>query len=239
MRELYAQSLSTGPVTDGAVTTESVASEGFIKVALPPEERAGLLTHPLLLSQLAYFRTTSPIHRGVFVTRKILGLTLKPPPVAVEPIAEDEAAELTTRERVELQTRPDNCMSCHRVINPFGFALERYDAIGRVRGEDRGKPVDAKVRIELPDQQSIELTGARALAEHLVAQRETARHFVQSVLHHAVRQPALGYTPTFLDELTDSFISHDYNMRELVIEIAIRTAELSQPAEPSAKSTGE
>lgn len=239
MRELYAQSLAKDEQSGNSPASELEQSEEFIKVSLPKEERAGLLTHPLLLSQLAYFRTTSPIHRGVFVTRKILGLTLKPPPVAVEPISEEEATELTTRERVEMQTRPDNCMSCHRVINPFGFALERYDAIGRVRGEDRGKPVDTKVRIELPEQQAIELTGARALAEHLVARRETARHFVQSVLHHAVRQPALGYTPTFLDELTDFFINHDYNMRELVVEIAVRTAELSQQAEPSAKTTGE
>jgi mono/diheme cytochrome c family protein len=239
MRDLYAKSLTDTEQSGDPPASEIPHAKDFIKVSLPQEERAGLLTHPLLLSQLAYFRTTSPIHRGVFVTRKILGLTLKPPPVAVEPISEEEANELTTRERVELQTRPDNCMSCHRVINPFGFALERYDAIGRVRGEDRGKPVDAKVRIELSEQQSIELTGARALAEHLVAQRGTARHFVQSVLHHAVRQPAMGYTPTFLDELTDFFINHDYNMRELVIEIAVRTAELSQQAEPSAKTTGE
>jgi hypothetical protein len=239
MRELYAKGLTDANQSGDSPASELQQSKGFVKVSLPTEERAGLLTHPLLLSQLAYFRTTSPIHRGVFVTRKILGLTLKPPPVAVEPIAEDEATELTTRERVELQTRPDNCMSCHRVINPFGFALERYDAIGRVRGEDRGKPVDTKVRIELPEQQSVELTGARALAEHLVSQRETARHFVQSVLHHAVRQPALGYSPTLLDELTDFFISHDFNMRELVVEIAVRTAELSSQAEPSAKTTGE
>ena len=239
MRELYAQSLTSSEGGEDAAAIPAPESEEFVKVSLPAEERAGLLTHPLLLSQLAYFRTTSPIHRGVFVTRKILGRTLKPPPVAVEPIAEDEAVELTTRERVELQTRPDNCMSCHRVINPFGFALERYDAIGRVRGEDRGKPVDAKVRIEVSEQQSIELTGARALAEHLVAQRETARHFVQSVLHHAVQQPALGYSPTLLDELTDFFISHNYNMRELVVEIAVRTAELSQQVEPSVQATGE
>lgn len=239
MRELYVQSTPSAVESGKEGDVELAVSEDFAKVVLPSQERAGLLTHPLLLSQLAYFRTTSPIHRGVFVTRKILGLTLKPPPVAVEPIAEDEAVELTTRERVELQTRPDNCMTCHRVINPFGFALEQYDAIGRVRSEDRGKPIDASVRIELPEQSPIELAGARALAEHLVARRETARHFVQAVLHHAVRQPALGYSPNFLDELTDFFISRNYSMRDLVVEIAIRTAELSQQAEQPAKAAGE
>lgn len=63
-----------------------------------------MLTHPYLLSLRAYTDDTSPIHRGVFLTRNLLGNVLKPPPEAVTPLAADLHPGLTTRERVSLQT---------------------------------------------------------------------------------------------------------------------------------------
>ncbi len=56
----------------------------FKKVVLPGSQRAGVLTHPYLLTSFSYFKDTSPIHRGVFLTRSIVGRALKPPPEAVE-----------------------------------------------------------------------------------------------------------------------------------------------------------
>jgi hypothetical protein len=230
MRAIYAIGLP-------APTTEGDAE--FQKIELTAGERAGLLTHPLVLSHLAYFRSTSPIHRGVFVTRKILGLALKPPPVAVEPLAEDVAADLSTRERVELQTKPDNCMGCHQVINPFGFALEKYDAIGRVRELERGRKVDAQVKVALPGRGEVSLNGACELAEYLVNQRETHRHFVRAVFQHAVQQSPEGYSPELLDELTDEFVSGQYNMRRLVVAIALRTANARRSELGEAREGGE
>lgn len=230
MRAIYASGLA-------APTPEGDAE--FQKIELTAGERAGLLTHPLVLSHLAYFRSTSPIHRGVFVTRKILGLALKPPPVAVEPLAEDVAADLSTRERVELQTKPDNCMGCHQVINPFGFALEKYDAIGRVRELERGRKVDAQVKVALPGRGEVSLNGARELAEYLVNQRETHRHFVRAVFQHAVQQSPEGYSPELLDELTDEFVSGQYNMRRLVVAIALRTANARRSELGEAREGGE
>lgn len=220
------------PPVDASGEPDPVGLAEFEKVELKPEERAGLLTHPLLLSQLAYFRSTSPIHRGVFVTRNILGLALKPPPVAVEPMAEESAAGLTTRQRVELQTRPDNCMGCHQVINPFGFALERYDAIGRIREQENGRALDTLVSLSLPGKAEVKLNGARELAEYLANQRETHRHFVRAVFQHAVQQQPEGYSPDLLDELTDEFVAGQFNMRKLVVAIALRTANYPAEQEP-------
>ncbi len=200
---------------------------GFQKVTWASGDRAGLLTHPLLLSQLAYFRTTSPIHRGVFVTRNLLGVPLKPPPVAVDPITEDAAGDLTTRERVELQTKPDNCMGCHRVINPFGFALEGFDSIGRQRQTERGKQVDTTAVVELPGRSPVTIGGARQLAEFLIEQPETHRHFVRAVFQHAVHQPPEGYAPDLLDQLTAEFVEGGFQMRDLVVAIAVRTAAIA------------
>ena len=81
---------------------------------------------------LSYADSTSPIHRGVFLARSILGNVLKPPVNAIAPLSAHIHPDLTTRERVALQTKASACQTCHAMINPLGFALEEYDAIGRL-----------------------------------------------------------------------------------------------------------
>src|SRR5262249_39067563 len=115
----------------------------FRKVDRAPGDRSGILTHPYLMSSFAYTASSSPIHRGVFLSRSVLGRPLRPPPEAVAPLAAALHPDLTTRQRVELQTRPESCQSCHAMINQLGFALEHYDAIGRYREKEKGRPVDA------------------------------------------------------------------------------------------------
>ena len=113
---------------------------GFVKVSLPKDQRAGIFTHPYLLSANAYHDNTSPIHRGVFLSRKVLGRLLKPPPEAVAFKNEEFDPSLTMREKVAQLTKKTSCMQCHRVINPIGFSLESFDAVGRFRTEDNKKP---------------------------------------------------------------------------------------------------
>src|SRR5207302_97648 len=81
----------------------------FRKVPLDPKVRAGVLTHPYLLATFAYTAASSPIHRGVFLARNVLGQTLRPPPEAFAPLAPELQPQLTTRERVSLQTKPQAC----------------------------------------------------------------------------------------------------------------------------------
>ena len=107
--------------------------EEFAKVEFDDGTRSGVLTHPYLMASLSDNRQSSPIHRGVLLARGVLGVSLRPPPVAVAPIAADLHPDLSTRERVTLQTKPKECMTCHGIINPLGFTLERFDAIGRIR----------------------------------------------------------------------------------------------------------
>jgi hypothetical protein len=221
-------------------TGDPATPADFVQVPFDPQQRAGLLTHPLLLSQLAYYRTTSPIHRGVFVSRQLLGVKLNPPPVAVEPLGEDYDPAMTTRQRVEFQTRPDNCMTCHRVINPLGFALESLDAVGRIRETERERPVDTRVIVETGDGTSVEVDGPRELAELLAGSRSTQRHFVESLFHHLVKQPVAAYGDGRLEQLTDSFVASGCRIRPLIVEIALAAATYepsseiaSQPRKPN------
>ncbi len=79
----------------------------FSKVTVGPERTAGILTHPYLMSGFAYHKASSPIHRGVFLVRGLLGRSLKPPPIAVAPLDEGFDPNMTTRERVAEQTKPE------------------------------------------------------------------------------------------------------------------------------------
>jgi mono/diheme cytochrome c family protein len=210
------------------------ADAPFQKVTLPGGERAGVLTHPFLLTHLAYTANSSPIHRGVFLARNVLGVTLRPPPDAFAPLAPDLHPTLSTRERVALQTSPKACISCHGVINPLGFTLEHYDAIGRYRDRENGKPVDASGLFVTRSGEVKKFGGVRELAHFLVGSEEAHEAFVARLFHHLVRQPVEAYGPDRLDELRRFFVANDYNMRRLVIEsvalAALPDREQQRPA---------
>ena len=124
-----------------------------------------MLTHPYLMATFAYTGTSSPIHRGVFLTRSVLGVTLRPPPEAFTPLRGDLHPKLTTRERVALQTKPASCQTCHGIINPLGFTLEHFDAVGRFRDKDNGKPIDATGTYQTRSGQTVKFTGVPRAGE--------------------------------------------------------------------------
>jgi hypothetical protein len=205
----------------------------FQKVSFEPERRAGVLTHPYLLTGLAYFGSSSPIHRGVFVTRSLLGRTLMPPPEAITPLAPDLHPDLTTRERVLLQTGQANCKSCHGVVNPLGFTFEHFDAVGRFRDQEKGKPIDATGGFVTQKGEQLSFDGARTLAAALATDREVHESFVEQLFRHVTKQPVQAFGPNRLSELSDAFEQNGYNIRRLLAEIVTAAAS---PAEPSKKA---
>ena len=121
----------------------------FRKVLLPNhEQRGGLLAHGSLLATTSYPDRTSPVLRGKFLLNNILGLPTPPPPPGVDTnLAEikPDAPPPTIRERLAQHRTSPSCASCHSVIDPLGFALEQFDAIGAWRTTDEsGKAVDAR-----------------------------------------------------------------------------------------------
>lgn len=195
----------------------------FVKTKLDAGERAGVLTHPYMLATFAYTGSTSPIHRGVFLARGVLGVGLRPPADAFTPLPEELHPSLTTRERVMLQTKPENCQSCHAVINPLGFTLERFDAVGRYRTQDNGKPIDASGAYETKRGDVVKISGARELGQFLANSEEVHTAFVQQMFHHLVQQPVRAYGPTTLNELRQTFSKSGCKIRKLAVEIATDT----------------
>lgn len=208
--------------------------DGFVRVACDPQQQAGVLTHPFLMTGFAYVRVSSPIHRGVFLLRGVLGRALRPPPVAVAPEDETLSPSLTTRERVTIQTRSEACQACHSMINPLGFSLEHYDAVGRFRTTERGQPIDASGSYRPVEGDMAEFVGARQLAQYLAHSDEVARSFAQQLFHHLAKQPVLAYSSTDLDELTNRFVDSGYHIQKLMVSIMAATA--LQPGGAEARS---
>ncbi len=118
------------------------------RVATAGTTRGGLLTLGGVLMSSSYATRTSPVRRGQFVFSRLLCGEVPPPPPGVEGLAGDTTG-LTLRERMELHRAAPECRGCHAVMDPLGFGLENYDAIGRYRELDAGAPVDASGN--LPD----------------------------------------------------------------------------------------
>ncbi|MEM1443825.1 MAG: DUF1588 domain-containing protein, partial [Verrucomicrobiota bacterium] len=202
---------------------------GFQKVSLPEKGRNGVITHPFLLTSLAYHDNTSPIHRGVFLTRNIVGLSLKPPPEAIEFKDNHFPPNLTMREKVTEMTSAKACMSCHAMINPLGFSLEHYDAIGRWRAKERNKPINDDGVLETDGGERIEIKGPRDVAEYAANSPAAHEAFVRQLFHHTVKQPLLAYGPNTGARLEDTFRNHGHSIRYLLIQMAITS---TQPAIP-------
>ncbi|HZP80806.1 MAG TPA: DUF1592 domain-containing protein [Chthonomonadaceae bacterium] len=200
------------------------ADAPFQAVTRPAAERCGVLTQPYLLSCFAYLDTSSPIHRGVLIARNLLGRTLQPPPAAFAPLSPDLHPNLTTRQRVALQTKPSPCNTCHGLINPLGYTLERYDAIGRLRDKENGQPIDATGSYRSRSGKLVTFSGAQDLARYLANSEEAHAAFVEKLFQHLVKQPIRAYGPRTLPDLERSFAENEYNIRRLMVEIAADTA---------------
>lgn len=227
----YGESWSVPPTADNAIeaeTSESAQSSqpsgALHRSTTPDPTRAGLLTHPYMMTRLAYHDSTSPIHRGVFLIRHVLGRTMRPPQEAFTPLSPDLHPDLTTRQRVELQTSPENCQACHTKINGLGFALENFDAVGRYRTKERNRPVDASGRYTNRAEKTIQFTGARSLAEFVAESEDAKRAFVSRAFLHFAKQPPAAYGADTLDELMKKFEQADMNVPALIVEIAVVVA---------------
>ena len=191
----------------------------FQKVAQPAGSRAGILSHPYLMATFAYTASTSPIHRGVFLSRNVLGVPLRPPPEAFTPLPAELHPELSTRERVALQTKPQQCQTCHEVINPLGFTLENFDAVGRYRDQEKGRPIDATGAFETRTGEVVKFAGVRELANFLASSQDAQDAFIERLFHCLIKQPERAFGPRTPAELRSFFVKNHYNIRKLMVEI--------------------
>jgi hypothetical protein len=124
----------------------NVYSSRFRKVTLPDDgRRAGFLSHGSLLTVTSYPNRTSPVLRGKWVLNSLLGAPPPPPPPDVPSLPDrgEGGKPASVRQRLEQHRKDPLCARCHNQMDPLGFALENFDAIGRWRSTDAGAPIDA------------------------------------------------------------------------------------------------
>lgn len=121
----------------------------FRKVPLTDQNRRGLLGQASILTVTSFANRTSPVVRGKWVLDTLLGAPPPPQPANVPPLQEvsEETRLRTVRERLEEHRKNPACASCHTMMDPIGFALENYDAVGAWRNRDTGSPIDISGRL--------------------------------------------------------------------------------------------
>ncbi|HEX3132008.1 MAG TPA: DUF1592 domain-containing protein, partial [Planctomycetota bacterium] len=148
--------------------------------------RGGILGLGATMARQSGASRTSPILRGNWVSEVLLGEKLPRPPKGVPQLPEDEAAEkLTVRQITERHTADPKCSSCHARIDPFGYTLESFDAIGRWREQDlAGRPLDTVAKVA----NGIELRGVDGLRDYLLNTRRDAfvKQFCRKLLGFAL-----------------------------------------------------
>ena len=159
------------------------------KVALKPEHhRGGLLGMAAPLALTSHTSRTSPTQRGKYVLEVVFGTPPPPPPPNVPPLPDKPAKggkkePRTLREQLAAHAAQPSCAACHKKIDPLGFALDNYDAIGAWRDKDRGKPLD--VAGTLPDGTKVD--GVAGLKKAVLARKaEFARNLAGKMLEYAL-----------------------------------------------------
>lgn len=182
--------------------------------------RGGILTMAATLSQQSGASRTSPILRGNWVSEVLLGEKLPRPPKDVPQLPEDEAdtANLTVRQLVEKHSADARCAVCHQRVDPIGFSLEGYDAIGRFRTRDlANRPIDTKAKLK----DGTELDGVAGLRRMLTTTRRDAfvRQFCRKLLGYALGRATQIADEPLLDRMVKRLESNNHRFGELVAEI--------------------
>jgi hypothetical protein len=193
----------------------------FRRVSLPdPAQRGGLLAHGSILATTSYPTRTSPVLRGKWLLDNIFGAPPPPPPPGVDttlPEPKGGALPPTIRERLALHRGSPVCASCHSSIDPVGFALENFDAIGGWRTIDEsGKPVDASG--SLVNGRKIEgLSGLRAA---LLEQPERFPSTVtEKLLAYALGRRLDYYDKPVVRRIVRDAAANDYRWSSLIVGI--------------------
>ena len=210
---------------------EGVSGEAFRRVALKPEHhRGGVLGMAGLLTYLADGTRTLPMRRGTWVLDNLFGDPPGNPPPNAGEIQPNTAGEnLSVRERIEKHRNDETCASCHAKLDPYGLALENYDAIGmwreRANGEgftgNKAPPIDPSGT--LPNGKSFQtLEQYKALL--LEQKDELARCLATKMLTYALSRP-VGYTDhETVDGLVAELKKRDYRIQTLVKGIVLSPA---------------
>jgi hypothetical protein len=174
--------------------------------------RGGVISQASVLSKQSGASRTSPILRGNWIMEVLLGEKLPRPPKDVPELPVDEAAEtLSVRELTERHTSDLRCSGCHARIDPFGYTLERFDAIGRLRDRDLGnRPINDRAKVK----DGVELNGFEGLRDYLLTKGRDSflRQFSRKLLGYSLGRAVQLSDEPFLQAMRERLQTEDYRV---------------------------
>lgn len=193
-----------------------VTGDEFRAVSLEGTGRGGLLTQASILTVTSNPTRTSPVKRGKWILENILNT---PPPPAPPDVPELEKGKLvgTLRERMEQHRSNPACAACHNMMDPLGFALENYDAVGQYRERDSGVPIDASG--QMPD--GTQFNGVEDLRRVLATDRreQFVRCVVEKMMIYAIGRGIEYYDKCAIDKIMLDTKKHDYKFAYVIAGI--------------------
>ena len=196
----------------------NVYGSRFRRVALTPKDnRGGLLRHGSILTVTSYATRTSPVIRGNWVLENMLGTPAPPPPDDVPALEENSVDQsLPVRERLSEHRANEACASCHDMMDPVGFALENYDAIGRWRTHEEGRKLD--VSGGLPDGQ--QFNGIDGLERGLLERPELfASTFTEKLMTFALGRGVEPFDGPAVRKIVADSAMDEYTMSSIIVGI--------------------
>jgi hypothetical protein len=201
----------------------NVYGSRFRRVTFPPDSpRGGLLGQGSVLTVTSYATRTSPVQRGKWILANLLGIPPPPPPATVPPLTEHEGVgkTVTMRERMAEHRANPACAGCHQLMDPVGFSLENYDAVGRWRTAEDGQRIDASGG--LPDGGKFE--GVAGLRRALLARPDVfARTFAEKLLTYALGRGVEWYDQPAIRRMENDARGADYRFSSFILGIVNST----------------
>jgi len=194
-----------------------VTGPDFRKVDLTGSERSGVLTQASVLTVSSYATRTSPVLRGKWILENFLNAPPPPPPPDVPNLDETKIGQSASlREQLEEHRKNTTCASCHARMDPLGFGLENFDAIGAWRTQDGKFPIDPSGT--LPDGRSFK--GPQELKAILRADRDAfAAGLTEKLLTYALGRGLERYDRPTVKKITNQLAAENYRFSSLVLEI--------------------
>lgn len=197
---------------------DGVSGDSFRRVdGVKKHSRGGVLGMAATLAKQSGASRTSPILRGTWISEVMLGEKLPKPPKGVPPLPEDAASEtLTMREIVVKHTSDPRCANCHSRIDGYGFAMEQFDAIGRLRDSDAGQPLVTKSKLH----DGTEVNGFEDLRDYLSDARRNAfvQQFCRKLLGYALGRSVLLSDRPLIAEMQSELEKNGYRF-----SVAVKT----------------
>ena len=209
------------------------AAGGFEARTFDSAERAGLLTQPGLMALLAHPDQSTPVRRGLFIREQLLCDPLPPPPPNVDTTPPDPDPNLTTRERFAVHSSSSDCAICHDRMEPIGFALEKYDQLGRFRADEHGLAIDTSGQVIGSEDPvfSDPFDGAPDLAARLASSSQVRDCLATQWYRYAMGRIEEAPDLCSVEQAKQSFADSGGDLRELLISLTQTDAFLyRQPA---------